>query len=317
MYEYLSRAILFGVVDSHEPWWACPQRKFICPVPGYDRHFGITEHLGFQLLSVDMTEDGPNMSQVAALVAENESIKGIWCVPKYSNPTGSCYSEATVNELAAMPTAAADFRILWDNAYAEHHITANPPILANILLACEAAGNTNRVIEFASTSKMTFPGSGVAAMAASIENLNDTRKHLDVQSIGPDKINQLRHLGLFPDIEALRAHMKKHMAIVKPRFDVVEEVLHGRLGEYGVARWTCPEGGYFISLDIGDGLAKKVIKLAGDAGVALTKAGAPFPYGVDPNDRNIRIAPTFGSVDDVRTATEVLCTCVLLASAQS
>ena len=317
MYEYLSRAVLFGAADSVAPWSECKDRKFICPVPGYDRHFGITEHLGFTLVSVNMLSDGPDMDQVEEMVAMDETIKGIWCVPKYSNPTGACYSDEVVIRLASMDTAAKDFKIIWDNAYAEHHLSDHPPELSNIYDACYVAGNLDRVIEFASTSKMTFPGAGVAAMAASERNLEDTRQHIAVQSIGPDKLNQLRHLQLFPDMVALRRHMKKHMAIVKPRFDIVHEVLELELRKYDVAQWTKPDGGYFISLDMINGSAKTVIELAAKAGVALTKAGAPFPYGEDPNDQNIRIAPTFASVEDVRAATEVLCVCILLSSLNS
>ncbi len=316
MFEYLSWACLFGVPGGNGPWISEPGRKFLCVVPGYDRHFGITEHLGFELVSVDMGEGGPDMDRVEKLVAMDRSIKGIWCVPKYSNPTGTCYNDQTLQRLAGMQTAAPDFRIIWDNAYAEHHLTDNPPQLGNILEACEAAGHTNRVAEFSSTSKMTFPGAGIAAMASSEENTADYRSHLGVQSIGPDKINQLRHLRLIPDIGVLREHMKKHRAIVKPRFDMVNEVLDHELGDAGVARWTRPDGGYFISLDTAPGLAKRVIELAAQAGVALTSAGAPFPYGNDPDDCNIRIAPTFASLNDVRSATEALSACIILATAE-
>ena len=315
MYDTLARACQFGVPGGDQPWNEIPERKFLCPTPGYDRHFLVTQHLGFELVAVDINDQGPDMDQVESLVAGDASIKGMWCVPKYSNPTGDCCSEQTVRRLARMQ-AASDFRIIWDNAYAEHHLDENPPVLANIMEHCALAGNENRVIEFASTSKISHPGSGVAAMAASEENIADAKRHLAVQTIGPDKVNQLRHLKLFGDIQGLRAHMKKHATLVKPKFDLVNEVLERELGELGIASWTRPRGGYFISLDIVDGTAKKVVQLAAEAGVKLTGAGAPFPYGADPRDRNIRIAPTFPRVEDVKQATEVLATCVKLAASQ-
>ena len=312
MHDTLVRACLFGVVDGEKPWSQIADKKFLCPTPGYDRHFLITEHLGFELVSVDINESGPDMDQVEDLVASDPDIKGIWCVPKYSNPTGSCYSEDTVSRLAKMP-AAPDFRIIWDNAYAEHHLTDSPPTLTNVLEACIEAGHDNRVIEFASTSKISHPGSGVAAMAASDANIADFKRHIGVQTIGPDKVNQLRHLTLFGGITALRDHMQKHRELVKPKFDKVDEILSRELGDMHIASWTRPRGGYFINLDIPDGKAKKVIALATAAGVKLTQAGAPFPYGNDPRDRNIRIAPTFPSLEDVDQATQVLAACIKLA----
>jgi DNA-binding transcriptional MocR family regulator len=317
MASYLGWACLFGLPESDAPWSQENNRKFICPVPGYDRHFGITEHLGFELISVDMTDDGPDMDQVESIAASDASVKGIWCVPKYSNPTGACYSDETVYRLAVMKTAARDFRILWDNAYAEHHLTDSPPSLANILEQCRSAGNENRVLEFASTSKMTFPGAGVSALAAGSQNIAWCKKHIGAQSIGPDKINQLRHLQLIPDLIALRAHMEQHRQLVKPKFDRVIQVLEQQLGDSGIARWTNPKGGYFISLDVQSGSAERVIQLAAEAGVALTSAGAPFPYGNDPQDCNIRIAPTFASVEDVESATRALCACILLADSEN
>lgn len=314
MYDTLIRACHFGVPGGDGPWNRIAGRKFICPVPGYDRHFGVTEHLGFQLLAVEMNDSGPDMAQVESLVAGDETIKGIWCVPKYSNPTGVCYAAATVERLAGMKTAAPDFRILWDNAYAEHHFSGERPALENIARSCEAAGHPNRALQFASTSKITHPGSGVAAMAGSEDNIAQVRAHIDVQTIGPDKVNQLRQLKLFGSLAGLRAHMKKHAALVKPKFDLVREILERELGGRGLARWTNPKGGYFISLDVADGNAKRVIELAAQAGVKLTAAGAPFPYGKDPRDRNIRIAPTFPSPDDIRQAIEVLAVCIQLAA---
>ena len=316
MYDTLARACQFGVVGGDGPWNRLRERKFICPAPGYDRHFLVTEHLGFQLIAVEMTDHGPDMAQVESLVAGDDTIKGIWCVPKYSNPDGACYDGETVRRLAEMKTAAADFRIMWDNAYAEHHLGEDRPVLENIAQHCEAADNPNRVIQFASTSKISHPGSGVAAMAGSDANIADARAHIAVQSIGPDKVNQLRLLKLFGDLAGLRAQMKKHAALVRPKFDLVLEILERELGGLGIVRWSKPKGGYFISLDIADGTAKRVVQLADEAGVKLTAAGAPFPYGKDPRDRNVRIAPTFPSLDDIRQATEVLTTCVKLAASE-
>ncbi len=313
MYDTLARACQFGVPDGAGPWHPIQARKFICPTPGYDRHFLITEHLGFELISVDMEEHGPNMDQVESLVANDHDIKGMWSVPKYNNPTGNVFSEDTVRRMASM-AAAPDFRILWDNAYAEHHLTDSPQTLANIMDYCIAAGNANRVIEFASTSKISYPGSGVGALAASDENIADIRRHLGVQTIGPDKMNQLRHINLFENLTGLRQHMQKHSALVKPKFDLVDRILNRELGDLGIAQWTKPQGGYFISVDIPDGLAKKVVSMAAEVGVKLTNAGAPFPYGKDPRDRNIRIAPTFPELEDVGQATEVFTTCVKLAA---
>ena len=312
MYDYICRGVQFGVPGGHQPWGQSGNRKFICPTPGYDRHFLITQHLGFELISVDMTDQGPNMDQVESLVAADPEIKGIWCVPKYSNPTGTCFSPDVVRRLAQMNTAADDFRIMWDNAYAEHCFDGNQIELANILQLCIDAGNENRVIEFASTSKMTYPGAGVAAMAASDENIKHCLHHLSVQSIGPDKINQLRHLKLFPDISELRRHMQHHAALLQPKFELVNTVLQRELGQFEIASWTQPGGGYFISLDIPQGKAAATIESAKNAGVSLTKAGAPFPYGIDPQDRNIRIAPTFATLQELEIAVEVLCVCVLL-----
>lgn len=313
MYDTLVRACQFGVVDGEAPWNQTPQRAFICPTPGYDRHFLVTEHLGFKLIAVDMNEHGPDMDQVESLVAEQDAIKGIWCVPKYSNPDGVCYSDETVQRLVQMKTAATDFRIMWDNAYAEHHLSEHRPSLENIAKCCEEAGNPNRVIQFASTSKISHPGSGVAAIASSDANIADAKKHISVQSIGPDKTNQLRQLRLFSSLTALRDHMKKHAQLIKPKFDAVLEILEHELGGLENIRWSKPQGGYFISLDIPSGKAKRAIQLAGDAGVILTAAGAPFPYGKDPHDCNIRIAPTFPPLADIKQATQVLTVCIKLA----
>ena len=315
MYETLARACLFGAPGGSGPWSGIQNKKFICPAPGYDRHFTITEHLGFELLLVPMRDDGPDMDEVESLAGGDDSVKGIWCVPKYHNPTGACYGADTLARLASM-RAAPDFRILWDNAYAEHHLFDDRPALGNIAQLCKEAGNTDRVVQFASTSKICHPGSGVAAMAASDANIADTRAHLAVQTIGPDKVNQLRLLKFFGGIENLRAHMKKHAALLRPKFEAIWEVLERELGGLGIAEWSKPRGGYFISLDIPDGCAARAVQLAAEAGVTLTAAGATFPHGKDPRDRNIRIAPTFPPLDDVRRACEVLAVCVKLAASE-
>ena len=313
MYDALARACLFGVAGGNIPWSNIANKKFLCPAPGYDRHFAITEHLGFQLINVTMRDDGPDMDEVEEFAGADDSVKGIWCVPKYHNPTGACYGADTVARLATMKTAAADFRILWDNAYAEHHLFDERPALENIAQHCDAAGNPNRVLQFASTSKICHPGSGVGAVAMSAENINDAREHRAVQTIGPDKINQLRLLQFLGTLEKLRAHMKKHAELLRPKFAAVQEILQRELGGLGLAEWSNPRGGYFVNLDIADGCASRAVQLAFDAGVTLTKAGAPFPYGKDPRDRNIRIAPTYPPLAEVRQACEVLAVCVKLA----
>ena len=313
MYETLSRACQFGVEGGDGPWINKPGRKFLCPTPGYDRHFLITEHLGFELIPVDMTETGPDMDRVEALVSNDADIKGIWCVPKYSNPTGICYSPQTVQRLATMKCAASDFRIMWDNAYAVHQFDAEPASLENIWECANDAGNPDRVIQFASTSKATHPGSGVAAMAGSASNMDNARKHISVQSIGPDKVNQLRHLQLFRNLSELKAHMAKHAELVKPKFDLVQSIFERELGGSNIAHWSRPAGGYFINLDVPDGHARKIVQLAAQAGVKLTTPGAPFPYGKDPRDCNIRIAPTFPALDELEQAIETLVLCIQLA----
>ncbi|MGR3914820.1 MAG: aminotransferase class I/II-fold pyridoxal phosphate-dependent enzyme [Gammaproteobacteria bacterium] len=316
MFETLARACLFGAPGGGRAWSRIENKKFICPAPGYDRHFAITEHLGFTLLDVPMRDDGPDMDAVEALAGGDDSVMGIWCVPKYHNPTGACYGADTAARLASMQTAATDFRILWDNAYAEHHLFDARPAVVNIAQLCEAAGNAERVVQFASTSKICHPGSGVAAMAASDANIADARAHLAAQTIGPDKVNQLRLLQFCGTLERLRAHMKKHAALLRPKFEAVWEILERELGGLGIAEWSKPRGGYFISLDIPDGCATRAVQLAGEAGVTLTAAGAPFPYGKDPRDRNIRIAPTYPALADVRTACEALAVCVKLAASE-
>lgn len=316
MHDTLARACLFGVPDGARPWHTVAARKFICPAPGYDRHFHLAQHLGFELLAVDILADGPDMVAVEKLAAADASVKGIWCVPKYSNPDGVCYSDEVVRRLAEMRTAAADFRILWDNAYAEHHLTDHRPALANIAEYCARAGNANRVIQFASTSKMAHPGSGVAAMAASDANIADAKKHIAARTIGPDKVNQLRILKLFGDLNGLRMHMKKQAATLKPKFDLCQEILARDLGESNIAEWSQPRGGYFISLNVADETAARAIELAANIGVKLTPAGATYPYGRDPRNRNIRLAPTFPAMDDLRRAMQALTLCVRLAASE-
>ncbi|GGL51566.1 aminotransferase [Sporolactobacillus putidus] len=310
MHDTLSMAMFHGVYGSPAPWSKLPSVKFICPSPGYDRHFAICEQLNIGMVVVDMLDDGPDMDQVEKLAGSDPSIKGIWCVPKYSNPDGITYSDEVVDRLAGMETAAADFRIFWDNAYIVHHLTDRPDLLKNIMKACSAAGHPDRVFMYSSTSKVTFPGAGVAMMASSENNLNFFKKQLSVQTIGPDKFNQLRHVRFLKDRDTLKAHMRKHAAILKPKFDTVLKILESELGDKKEVSWHKPNGGYFISLNTPDGCAKEVVAMAAEAGVTLTPAGATFPYGNDPRDRNIRIAPSFPSLSELTTAIKILCLCI-------
>lgn len=325
MHDTVVRALSHGVPvpggSTGQPWSAQGSGsgasiKFLCPSPGYDRHFSICEHFGIEMIPVLMNDAGPDMDRVEELVAADESIKGIWCVPKYSNPTGATYSDAVVDRLAQMKTAAADFRIFWDNAYAVHHLTDTPDRLKNIYAACESAGNADRVLIFGSTSKITLAGSGLAVFGASPANIADAKKHLSMQTIGPDKINQLRHLRFLKDMAGIAAHMRKHAAIIQPKFEAVLKILDQELGGAGIATYTRPRGGYFISLETPAGCAAEVVQMAGDAGVKLTGAGATFPYRKDPNDSNIRIAPTLPPPADIATAIEVVAVCVQLSAIQ-
>lgn len=291
--------------------------KFLAPVPGYDRHFSVCQHLGVELIPVAMDDNGPDMDQVESLVKADPDIRGIWCVPRFSNPTGCVYSDEVVQRMARLATLAGDnFRIFWDNAYAVHVLADNAPELANIMAACKAAGTEDSVYIFGSTSKITFAGAGVAFMGASPANLKSLEYHLGFTSIGPDKINQLRHVRFLKDMDTVSAHMQKHAAIMKPRFDAVLDKLQSELADTGMGEWTTPLGGYFISFDSRPGLAREIIKLAAGAGVKLTPAGATFPYGNDPDDKNIRLAPTFPTVDELQKAMEVFVVCVKLASVQ-
>jgi DNA-binding transcriptional MocR family regulator len=314
MHDAMAWAWVFGVGPGSPPWSRQVPAKFLCPSPGYDRHFSICEHLGIQMLPVELRGDGPDMDTVEKLVASDAAIKGMWCVPKYSNPTGEVYADAVVERLARMPTKAADFRIFWDNAYAVHHLGAGPAHLANILQACRKAGNPDRVLLFGSTSKITFAGSGLAFMAGSTANMGWARNHLGFQTIGPDKLNQLRHVSFFKNVAGIESHMQKHAAILKPKFEAVQEVLERELSGNEIAEWTRPAGGYFISLDVGEGCARRIVQMAADAGVKLTPAGSTYPYQKDPRDRNIRIAPSFPPIADIRSAMEVLAVCVELAA---
>jgi DNA-binding transcriptional MocR family regulator len=313
MHDVMAWAWAYGTAAGSAPWCRQAPAKFLCPSPGYDRHFAICEHLGIEMLPVAMRGDGPDMDAVEALAAADAGIKGIWCVPKYSNPTGDVYSDEVVERLARMPARAADFRIFWDNAYAYHHLGTGPAPLADMLQACRNAGNPDRVILFGSTSKISFAGSGLAFVAGSQANMAWARHHLAFQTIGPDKLNQLRHLRFFKNMAGIAGHMHRHAALLKPKFDAVQEVLERELGGKGIAEWTRPTGGYFISILTHDGCARRVVRLAADAGVKLTPAGSTYPYQRDPRDRNIRIAPSFPSVADIRTAMEVLAVSLELA----
>jgi len=314
MYDAIAGGILFGMPGGDGPWQA-GRDKVIAPVPGYDRHFAVCERLGLEMVPVEMVDDGPDMDAVEDMVADDATIKGLWCVPKYSNPTGAVYSERTVERLAAMKTAASDFRILWDNAYNVHHISESGPAdVLNILASCEDAGNPDRPLMFGSTSKMTHPGSGVALLAASEDNIADAVKKISYASIGPDKINQLRHVRFFKNMDGILEHMAKHADIVRPRFKAVDDALEDNLAGKGIAEWTRPDGGYFTSVDLLDDCAAEVVRLASEAGVKFTPAGATHPYGKDPRDRNLRLAPTMPAVDEVEKAMQVFCTCVELVS---
>lgn len=315
MHDNLVFSLLHGPVDSDQPWVAQQPLKFLCPVPGYDRHFALTEKYGIEMIPVDMHDHGPDMAQVREHVAD-PSVKGIWLVPTYGNPSGAVVSHEIAAELAALDTAAPDFRIFWDNAYVVHHLTDEHTKTADILGLCAASGHPNRAVVFASTSKITFAGSGVCFMASSPENIAWYLGHIGKRTIGPDKINQLRHVRFLKDTDGVHALMDQHRAILAPKFEQVIATLRDRLGEYGVATWTEPKGGYFVSLDVVDGTASRVVELAKGAGVALTPAGASYPYGKDPRDRNIRIAPSYPSADDLATAIDVLATCVLLAATE-
>lgn len=316
MYDTVARSITNGVMGS-TPWGKLDKVKFLCPVPGYDRHFAITEYFGIEMINIPMTEEGPDMDMVEELVSSDETIKGIWCVPKYSNPQGYSYSDETVRRFARLKPAARDFRIYWDNAYTIHHLyDHDQDHLLEILQECKRAGNPDLVYKFASTSKISFPGSGIAALAASPNNLEDIKKQLSMQTIGHDKVNQLRHVRFFKDIHGMMEHMRKHADILRPKFEAVDNILERELGGLGIAQWTKPKGGYFISFDSMEGCAKEIVARCKKAGVILTGAGATYPYGKDPHDSNIRIAPSYPPLADLELATELLCLCTKLVSVE-
>ena len=314
MYDTISRAMTHGIL-GHTPWCKLDHVKFLCPSPGYDRHFKITEYFGIEMIPVMMTPDGPDMDEVERLVSEDDSIKGIWCVPKYSNPQGYSYSDSTVMRFARLKPAAPDFRIFWDNAYCVHHLyDDNQDHIIEILAECKKAGNPDLVYKFASTSKITFPGSGIASLASSLNNLEDIEAQLKNQTIGHDKVNQLRHVRFFKDIHGLVEHMRKHADVIRPKFEAVEEIFDRNLSGLGIGEWTKPNGGYFISFETMPGCAKEIVARAKKAGVKMTGAGATWPYGKDPKDSNIRVAPTYPSLSDLKVAAELFTLCVRIVS---
>jgi DNA-binding transcriptional MocR family regulator len=315
MYDAVAQCMTQGVLGG-KPWFG-QEVSFLCPVPGYDRHFAICEHFGIRMIPVPMNEDGPLMDEVERLAGRDASVRGMWCVPKYSNPSGAVYADEVVEGLAAMKTAAADFRILWDNAYAVHHLGGGPAPLANILEACKRNGNPERVLIFGSTSKISFPGAGVALMGGSRASMDWARLRLGAQTIGPDKLNILRHLLYFRDMAGILAHMDRHAAVLAPKFAAVQETLQRELGGSGLATWSRPRGGYFVSLDTPPGCASRAVSLAAELGVKFTRAGATWPYGRDPGDANIRIAPTLPPLEQIHSAVEVLAVCIRWASLET
>ena len=315
IYDAIARAMSHGVYDGDKPWSQCGTIKFLCPAPGYDRHFAITEYFGFEMITVPMLSDGPDMDMVEKLVVEDEAIKGMWCVPKYSNPDGITYSDTVVRRIAALRPKAKDFRVFWDNAYIVHHLDfENPDRLLNLLEEAKKVGNEDIVYMFASTSKITFPGAGVSCLAASKANIDFTKKQLFFQTISYDKLNQLRHVRYFKNADGILEHMKRHAEILRPKFQVVFDALDREIAPLGIGSWHTPKGGYFVSFNACDGCAKRIVALCKEAGVTLTGAGATYPYGKDPKDANIRIAPTFPPVEELKTAMELFCLCVKLAT---
>jgi DNA-binding transcriptional MocR family regulator len=317
MHDVVVFSMLHGGVDSPRPWSSEPTIKFLCPAPGYDRHFAITETLGIEMITIPMREDGPDVDLIEELVAADPAIKGMWCVPVYSNPTGVVYSWETARRLVQMKTAASDFRLIWDNAYPVHTLTHDFVRQIDVLSLAAAAGNPNRPLVFSSTSKITFAGAGVSFFGGSLGNIAWFLQYAGKKSIGPDKVNQLRHLRFLGDADGVRLHMQRHQQLLAPKFALVAEVLDDRLGKSRIASWTDPKGGYFVTLDVLPGTARRTVALAKDAGIAVTEAGAAFPYRKDPEDKNIRIAPTFPALPDLRNAIDGLATCALLSATES
>ncbi len=315
MFDCIAQGYTHGY-SGCTPWCKQEKLKFLCPAPGYDRHFAVTEYFGFEMIPVPMLKTGPDMDLIERLVADDETIKGCWCVPKYSNPTGITYSDETVRRFAALKPAAKDFRIMWDNAYCVHDLTDTPDTLLDLYAECLKHGTEDQVLFFASTSKISFPGAGVAALAASKLNIEDLKRRITTQTIGPDKLNQLRHILFLHDINGVYDLMQGHRQILQPKFQIVEESLERELGDLGIAKWSNPNGGYFVNLDVMNGCAKRVVNLCKEAGVVLTDAGATFPYGADPNDSNIRVAPTFPPQEELQQAMHLLCICVRLAASE-
>lgn len=314
MFDTVARAMVSGIMGN-TPWSKLKKVKFLCPVPGYDRHFAITELFGIEMINIPLLEDGPDMDMVEELVSKDPAVKGIWCVPKYANPTGISYSDQTVKRFAHLKPAAKDFRIFWDNAYSIHHLYDDKyDVILEILNECIKAGNPDMVFKFISTSKVSFPGSGIAALAASEANLEDAKKYMSFQTIGHDKLNQLRHVRFFGDMHGMYNHMRKHADILRPKFEIIQEVLEKELGGLEIGTWTKPLGGYFISFDAMEGCAKAIVAKAKEAGLVMTKAGATYPYGKDPKDSNIRIAPSFPTVEELKIASEVFVLSVKLVS---
>lgn len=315
MFDCISQGYTHGF-GGCEPWCRQEKIRFLCPSPGYDRHFAVTEYFGFEMIPVPMLKTGPDMDIVEELVNKDPTVKGCWCVPKYSNPTGITYSDETVRRFAALRPAAKDFRIMWDNAYCVHDLTDTPDTLLNLYEECLKQGTEDHVFFFASTSKISFPGAGVSALAGSTRNIEDIKKRISAQTIGPDKLNQLRHILFLHDINGVRKLMQGHREILEPKFRIVREFLEKELGDLGIAKWSSPNGGYFVNLDVMNGCAKRVVTLCKEAGVVLTDAGATFPYGADPNDSNIRIAPSFPPEEELSQAMHLLCICVRLAASE-
>ncbi len=313
MFDAFCRAFCFGNLDSIRPWGQEEEVKFLCPSPGYDRHFAICQQFNIQMIPIPMLDVGPDMDMIEELVEKDAAIKGVWCVPKYSNPTGTVYSDTVVRRFSNLKPKAVDFRIFWDNAYAVHDLYDEHPDLLNILDECEKAGNPDMVYMFSSTSKITYPGSGVALVASSVANIEHIKKQMSAQTIGPDKLNQLRHVRMFKNKEMLMEQMKKHAAILRPKFEAVLNALEKDLGGKGIAKWSKPLGGYFVSINTMPGCAKRICQLCDEAGVSLTKAGATYPYGNDPEDSNIRIAPSYPPVNELKAAMERFTVCVRIA----